>query len=289
MQLFERYNKALRLSEDVTILQLNRILDNSFNRLIRRTRIQMRSGKPAADRNMALLQEFRQLVPAFNPQRTDAYDRVLRGLLRSSQQKGIGVARDSMRELTPSRRRIGVSIPIEATVAAAAQSKGYLRRHGETFAETATELVAQGVAEGRPTDVITNDLRLRLGVVKSRADVIARTESLRAYNNASNQYYAANGIDLVMWYATSDDRTCPICNARAGRIYKRVNAQAPCHPRCRCYLAPWDPEIAAIDDTYAALPRRHREEVSKVATVGPADLNRAAVFEQVAPQPFDTQ
>jgi hypothetical protein len=275
MQLFERYNKALRLSEDVTILQLNRILDNSFNRLIRRTRIQIRSGKPAADRNMALLQEFRQLVPAFNPQRTDAYDRVLRGLLRSSQQKGIGVARDSMRKLTPSRRRIGVSIPIEATVAAAAQSKGYLRRHGETFAETATELVAQGVAEGRPTDVITNDLRLRLGVVKSRADVIARTESLRAYNNASNQYYAANGIDL------------PICNARAARIYKRAETQAPCHPRCRCYLAPWDPEIAAIDDDYASLPRRHREEVSKVTTVGPADLNKASVFEQFAPQPLD--
>jgi SPP1 gp7 family putative phage head morphogenesis protein len=192
-----------------------------------------------------------------------------------------------MRKLTPSRRRIGVSIPIEATVAAAAQSKGYLRRHGETFAETATELVAQGVAEGRPTDVITNDLRLRLGVVKSRADVIARTESLRAYNNASNQYYAANGIDLVMWYATSDDRTCPICNARAARIYKRAETQAPCHPRCRCYLAPWDPEIASIDDDYASLPRRHREEVSKVTTVGPADLNKASVFEQFAPQPLD--
>ena len=130
--------------------------------------------------------------------------------------------------------------------------------------------------------------RLRLDVVKSRADVIARTESLRAYNSASSQYYAVNGINLVMWYATSDDRTCPICNARAGRIYKRISTQAPCHPRCRCYLAPWDPEIAAIDDTYAALPRRHREEVSKVATVGPADLNRAAVFEQIAPQPFDT-
>lgn len=289
MQLFERYNDALRRSEDVTLTQLNRILDRSFNRLIRRTRIQIRSGKPAADRNVALLQEFRQLVPVFNPRRTDAYDRVLRGLIRGSQQKGVGVARESLRAITPSRRRVDVSIPIEATVAAAAQSKGYLRRHGETFAETATELVAQGVAEGRPTDAITNDLRLRLDVVKSRADVIARTESLRAYNNASNQYYAANGIDLTVWYATSDDRTCPICNSRAGRIYKRSESQAPCHPRCRCYLAPWDPEIAAIDDTYAAFPRRHREEVSKVATVGPADLNKAAVFEQFAPQPFDTQ
>lgn len=228
MQLLERYNSALRRTEDVTITQLNRILDSSFNRLIRRTRIQIRSGKPAADRNVALLQEFRQLVPAFRPDRTDAYDRVLRSLLRTAEGRGLTVARQILR----GRRRIDVSIPLEATVSAAAQARGYLRRHGEQFATTATELVAQGIAEGRPTDAITKDLRLRLGVVKSRADVIARTEALRAYNAASSQYYAANGIDLVMWYATSDDRTCPICNARAGRIYKRASTNAPAHPRC---------------------------------------------------------
>lgn len=228
MQLLERYNSALRRTEDVTITQLNRILDSSFNRLIRRTRIQIRSGKPAADRNVALLQEFRQLVPAFRPDRTDAYDRVLRSLLRTAEGQGLTVAQQILR----GRRQIDTSIPLEATVSAAAQARGYLRRHGEQFATIATELVAQGIAEGRPTDAITKDLRLRLGVVKSRADVIARTEALRAYNAASSQYYAANGIDLVMWYATSDDRTCPICNARAGRIYKRAEIKAPCHPRC---------------------------------------------------------
>ena len=288
MQLLERYNDALRRPEDVTITQLNRILDRSFNRLIRRTRVHMRAGAPAANRNMALLQEFRQLIPAFNPQRTDGYDRVLRSLFRSAQGNGLAVADEMLTELDPIRRRIDVSIPIEATVSAAAQAKGYLRRHGETFATTATELVAQGIAEGRPTDAITSDLRQRLGVVKSRADVIARTESLRAYNTASNQYYAANGIDLVLWYATSDDRTCPICNARAGRIYKRASTNAPAHPRCRCYLAPWDFDIAAMDPDYAALPQRHREEVSRVRTIGPADLNKAAVFEQIAPQPIDS-
>jgi hypothetical protein len=88
MQLLERYNSALRRTEDVTITQLNRILDSSFNRLIRRTRIQ-----PAADRNVALLQEFRQLVPAFRPDRTDAYDRVLRSLLRTAEGRGLTVAR----------------------------------------------------------------------------------------------------------------------------------------------------------------------------------------------------
>jgi len=51
MQILERYNNALRRSEDLTVFQLNRILDSSFNRLIRRTRVQLRSGAPVANRN----------------------------------------------------------------------------------------------------------------------------------------------------------------------------------------------------------------------------------------------
>jgi len=287
MRLLEQYNEALRRTEDVSITQLNRILDAAFNRLIRRTRVQIRTPRPAVDRNLSLLQEFRELVPAFRPDRVDGYDRVLRSLMRSAQGNGISVARDLTKIVRPGRPRIDVSIPLDATVAAAAQAKGYLRRHGETFATTATETVAQAIAEGRPTDDLVNDLRLRLGVVKSRADVIARTESLRAYNSASNSYYAAQGIDTVMWYATTDDRACPICSARAGRLYKRAGANAPIHPRCRCYLAPWDPEIASIDPDYASLPESHRAEVSAVAPE-PVNLNKAAVFEQFAPQPLDT-
>jgi SPP1 gp7 family putative phage head morphogenesis protein len=287
MRLLEQYNDALRRTEDVSITQLNRILDASFNRLIRRTRAQIRTPRPAVDRNLSLLQEFRELVPAFRPDRVDGYDRVLRSLMRSAQGNGIAVARDLTEIVRPGRPRIDVSIPLDATVAAAAQAKGYLRRHGASFATTATETVAQAIAEGRPTDDLVNDLRLRLGVVKSRADVIARTESLRAYNSASNNYYAAQGIDTVMWYATVDDRACPICSARAGRLYKRAGANAPIHPRCRCYLAPWDPEIANIDPDYASLPESHRAEVSQVRTVGPADLNKAGVFEQLAPKAIE--
>jgi SPP1 gp7 family putative phage head morphogenesis protein len=287
MQLLERYNAALRRSEDVTIAQLNRILDSSFNRLLRRTRIQLRSGAPAADRNVALLQEFRQLIPAFRPDRTDAYDRVLRSLLRSSEGRGVTVARELLRNSGSQRRLINVSIPIEATVAAAAQARGYLVKHGTKFAYESSNLVAQGIAEGRPTNDIVKDLRLRLSIVKSRADVIARTESLRAYAAASNQYYAANGIDLVLFYTTSDDRSCAVCAARAGRIYKRSEIKVPLHPRCRCTLSPWDAEIAAMDPDYASLPRRHREEVMKHAASPLSDDLTKSVFEAQAPRPAE--
>jgi len=289
MDVVERYNLLLRTTEDSTLRLLNRVLDQSFNRLVHRARVHMRAGYvDPAQRNLALLQEFRNLVPAFRPDRVDAYDTLLRNLVGEAGTRGVEVASNLTEQMRPGRPRIDVSIPLEATAAAAAQSKGYLRKHGERFATTSAEIVAQGVAEGRPTSSIIQDMRSRLGVVKARAEAIVRTESLRAYNDASNTYYATQGIDLCMWYATADDRSCDICAPRAGQIYKRPEIKAPCHPRCRCYLAPWDADLAAIDADYAGQRERHTQEVSAaVARLSPelVNLNRAAVFEQLAPTP----
>lgn len=292
MDLVERYNQLLRISEDGTVLLLNRVLDTSFGRLVRRARIHMKAGyTDPAQRNLALLQEFRQLVPVFRSDRIDAYDRILRNLIDISSRYGFTVA-DELTGQIKADPRIDVSIPLEATHASAAQAKGYLRKHGEKFAETAAFTVAQGIAEGRPTDAMIRDLRSRLGVVKSRAEAIIRTESLRAYNDASNTYYAAQGVELVMYYATADDRSCPICAPRAGNIYRRQDIRVPLHPRCRCYLAPWDAETANMDPDYAASRLKHQREVEtaigRLRTEG-VSLNRAAVFEQFAPTPVSQQ
>lgn len=288
MELIERYNRALRTAEDGTLRMLNRVLDSSFNNLVRRARIQIRSGAAdPAQRNLALLQEFRQLVPAYRPDRVDAYDRIFRNLVQTANRYGLTVA-DELTGLVQTGPRVDVSIPIEAAFASAAQAKGFLRKHGETFASTAAELVTQGIVEGRPTDAIVQDMRVRLGVVKSRADAIVRTESLRAYNEASNSYYAAQGIDLVLYYATADDRSCDICAPRAGQVYRRPEIKVPLHPRCRCYLAPWNGDPDAIDPDYAAMRDTHQREVAQALAangVRPASLNKAAVFEQIAPIP----
>lgn len=287
MDILERYNQSLRTLENGTITMLHRVLDASFNRLVRRTRIHIKAGyTDPTQRNLALLQEFRQLVPAFNPERVDAYDRILRTLLSSSGRYGLTVAEDLTKQMDPARPRLDVSIPVDATIAAAQQARGYLRRHGDTFAETAATTVAQGIAEGRPTDAMVQDMRQRLGVVKSRAEAIVRTESLRAYNTASDRYYAAQNIDHVMYYATADDRSCQICAPRAGHIYRRVDISVPLHPRCRCYLAPWDPDLATIDPSYAAMRETHKKDVKNHATAPTVlSLNKRGTFETMAPIP----
>ena len=130
MELIERYNRALRTAEDGTLRMLNRVLDSSFNNLVRRARIQIRSGAAdPAQRNLALLQEFRQLVPAYRPDRVDAFDRIFRNLVQTANRYGLTVA-DELTGLVQTGPRVDVSIPIEAAVAAAAQAKGFLRKHG---------------------------------------------------------------------------------------------------------------------------------------------------------------
>ena len=286
--LIERYNNLLRTTEDGTIRLLNGVLDSSFRRLVIRTRYQIKAGSiDPAQRNLALLQEFRRLVPAYNPDRVDAYDRIFRNLALSAQGQGLAVATDLTEAAFPGHGRIDVTIPIEATVEAAKQARGYLAKHGQTFAETAATTVAQGIAEGRPTDAMVQDMRSRLGIVKSRANVIVRTEALRAYNNASDTYYAARGIDQVLYYATADDRSCPYCAPRAGHIYKRGDIKVPIHPRCRCYLAPWDEDTNAMDPEYEKMRETHKKDVAKAVRLPETvSLNKPASFEQITPTPL---
>ena len=286
MEIVERYNVLLKKEEDLTIDVLNRALDRSFNRILRRLRVWLRTpDAPKAERDIAIFNLLNELVTAANPNRTDVYDRAFQTLLDKATTAGIDVADAMVGKMAGNRPRIDISIPLEATVAAARQSHGYLRKHGQRFAETSAEIIASGIAEGRSTDKMIREMRDRLGVVKTRAEIITRTESLRAYNEASDQYYANNNINYVLYYATADDRACPTCAPRGGQVYKRKDVTVPLHPRCRCYLSPWDPDLASMEPAYKRAAERHRKEMRQATTIEPANLNRAAVFEQFAPVP----
>ena len=76
MELLEQYNLILKREEDHTIGVLNKVLDKSFNRVVRRIRVWLRTeNAPKAERDIAILRELRQLVTAVHPGKTDEYDR----------------------------------------------------------------------------------------------------------------------------------------------------------------------------------------------------------------------
>lgn len=68
---------------------------------------------------------------------------------------------------------------------------------------------------------------------RARALTIARTETLRAYREASRQTAQQAGVTRWMWLSSKSQRTCLACLAMDGQIFK-IEKPQPNHPNCRC-------------------------------------------------------
>ena len=81
---------------------------------------------------------------------------------------------------------------------------------------------------------------------KRRAEIIARTEIIRAYHKAAMREYIswrADGVYVKAEFITAgDDRVCSICESieGGGKIYTLEEAEnlIPVHPQCRCIVLP---------------------------------------------------
>lgn len=79
---------------------------------------------------------------------------------------------------------------------------------------------------------------------KRRAEIMARTEIIRAYHKAAMAEYKqwiVDGLQVVAEFVTAgDEGVCPICTGLEGNIYTLDEAEnlIPVHPQCRCVVVP---------------------------------------------------
>ncbi len=77
-----------------------------------------------------------------------------------------------------------------------------------------------------------------------RAEILARTETIRSHHQATIQEYRNWGVEGVNvqgeWKTAGDDRVCPECEALEGQIFTldEINNKIPLHPQCRCIALP---------------------------------------------------
>lgn len=282
--LLERYNVLLKRKEDSTIRQMDRALEVAFIELMGRVRSKLGRGAfSSALVQGQLLAELRTLLPAIVPDKQDKYEQLYRSLLKYSSELGVELAQEAAQEARFTTRM--ASVPLEAVYKAARDARKYLQKHGDAFADAASFVLQTGLAQGKSIPEMTRDLRKALDIPKVRAATIARTESMKAHNAASDEYYRQNGIDTVIYYATADDRTCVVCAPRAGRLYRRSEIIVPIHPNCRCFLAPYNPSIS---DQLDRLRSKHRDQTQAAfRATGQQPNSGAAPFEQNAPVPLD--
>jgi SPP1 gp7 family putative phage head morphogenesis protein len=95
-----------------------------------------------------------------------------------------------------------------------------------------------GLAAGLPNASIAAEVRDAIGGGTARAMTIVRTETNRAYREATRKFYQqAPGVVGWRWLAALDLRTCPICWALHGQVFK-TKTRFGTHPNCRCTMVP---------------------------------------------------
>ena len=82
--------------------------------------------------------------------------------------------------------------------------------------------------------------------IQRRADLIARTEGIRAFNEGAFKRWEVAGVTRAKWQTVNDGNVCPICRAlhgtvaefRAGWAIQGKVYKAIAHPGCRCFRRP---------------------------------------------------
>lgn len=137
--------------------------------------------------------------------------------------------------------------------------------------ERVRKVVDKAVREGRAVDEIRKALEEQVGVERSRAELIARDQSLKLYGRIQEQRQRAAGFTQYVWTTSLDERVRPGHAVLDGALIDwddppvvdpRTGRRA--HPggdfQCRCSAVPYSDEDAAIANERAAIEARERAE-----------------------------
>jgi SPP1 gp7 family putative phage head morphogenesis protein len=125
-------------------------------------------------------------------------------------------------------------------------TQGFL--NGEAPALIARKLVAAINGTGMGELGITDTLGRFIPAMR-RAEMLARTETIRSFAESTLQEYRNWGIEgvsaLVEFQTAGDDRVCSICEHLQGKVFTLDEASGiiPVHPNCRCCWLPWIADI----------------------------------------------
>jgi SPP1 gp7 family putative phage head morphogenesis protein len=99
--------------------------------------------------------------------------------------------------------------------------------------------ITDGIILGYGADKIARSMRDAFGGDLTRALTITRTETLRAYREATRLTYAEHEDDIEgwEWMCARSTRTCAVCWAMHGSVHPLTEYMAS-HPNCRCVMIP---------------------------------------------------
>lgn len=292
-EIVERYDKAIAQIEERAVARLNAALEAAYQQIERNLKrtypsISAQGSLAVASQAVLRLEQLKKLLLLVSPQNAQAIEQSFAEILELSQQSGLSMAELLIEARSRTSATLNTDLGVAAAAFAAQDAVVRLSRHAESFREQATSIVTQGIIQGWSTQQVATALRKALGLVKGRAETIARTEVLSAFNSATIATYRANGVQYVQLIGTQDKRTCSLCLTRNMNVYRLGDISAPLHPNCRCILMPWNPEWQRFGLTNDDWARDFYERSLKNTPVnnGPAPFEKYQG--QPAPEPIWT-
>lgn len=270
--------------EGKTISAVESAMDAAFRRLereFRRKWVEV-EGLDMSGQNRAILlieqiKDYLEILPSDS----GAIEKLYEDLVKDSQLAGIDFGAEAIESITGFAPSATVKPNLKAIAYQSQDASKRLYRHSTDFQLAASRVIQQGLVGGSGVAKVAEQLRRELGVTKSKAETIARTESMAATDSATRDTYRKNGIQYVQRIGTQDDRICPICAARVGNVYEVDKAPAVIHPRDRCFSSPWSPDWVELGLVDMEWLQNHRAKSiaalgDKSPDYGPSPFERMA-------------
>lgn len=164
---------------------------------------------------------------------------ILQGMVEEAMKAGV-------RRATVLLRRASVQASLNEIVVDQRVREVLYAREASLFKGVTEELLSKmklelsdGILKGEGMSKLAKRISKTTGLSEKRARLIARTETMYAFNTASKEEFKRYGVEKVEWVAAMDERTCPKCGPLHGKKFKIGEApDCPLHPNCRCVLIP---------------------------------------------------
>lgn len=189
--------------------------------------------------------------------------------IQDSYQRGVMRARRELKNAgynVPSIERTGglavsMSTPFHMDRVGLLYSRTFSELKGITNAmdQQISRVLAQGIADGdnprllarkltktifgKQGDLALTDTLGRFIPAQRRAQMLARTEIIRAHHQATIQEYrnwGLEGVRVKAEWSTAGFGVCPECAALEGKVFSldQIESMIPLHPNCRCMALP---------------------------------------------------
>lgn len=149
---------------------------------------------------------------------------------------------------------IGISVtakignmPLDKRALSVLQARSLTGLKGITdeMSKSIMQEITDGMLRGDSPRLVAKAISERVDAIGiTRANALARTESMKAFNTGATNRYRQRGYTEQEWCAAASERTCSYCSQMDGRTFPIDDSpDMPAHVNCRCSWLPVVPEL----------------------------------------------